>query len=557
MGTVFLARSQTTGQRFAVKKTKLRDEKSRRNFLTELQTWLDLPEHPHLTACRFFRTVADEVLVFAEYVDGGSLHDWIRHRKLQDLEQILDVAIQFAWGLHAAHEAGLVHQDVKPGNVLLTADGLVKVTDFGLARARGLAGEGPVQPGQSILISCGGMTPAYCSPEQAAGQPLSRKTDVWSWGVSLLEMFTGGVSWKSGTVAPRVLEGLLKSGPEDDLPAMPDAVAEILRKCFHQSPGERWANLEEAAQRLQTVYGCEIGRAHPRQRPTSGVLEGRAEAEHHRPMVKGITWTDPRAYLREALQESGQDPQDAEAVLPPRGSSRRGQAIADLAVYDEAWRLFQRLIEGGRKDLENRLATLCHDKALVHEHVDDMPGAVALYDQGIALRERLVHSEGRRELAHDLARVYMAKALAVRVLGDNRAAVGLHDQAIAIQERLVNVEGRRELANDLANVYLNKALAVSALGDSQAALRLYDQAIAIRERLVHHEGRHELQGDLAWVRLYRAELLLASGDRSQAQVEARAALPVLQTEIERTGRADLQGVLKWVTSKLREVLEPS
>src|SRR5262245_45026810 len=102
-GRVILVRSKTTGQRFAVKKTKLRDDNSRRNFLRELQTWIDLPEHPHLAAFRFVRTEADDILLFAEYVDGGSLQDWIRARKLRRLDHILDVAIQCAWGLHAAH----------------------------------------------------------------------------------------------------------------------------------------------------------------------------------------------------------------------------------------------------------------------------------------------------------------------------------------------------------------------------------------------------------------------------------------------------------------------
>ena len=137
MGTVWLVRSRSGGQRFAVKKTHLRDEASQRNFLTELQTWIALPEHPHLAACRFFRTIGDEVAIFAEYVDGGSLADAIQARRLTRLEPMLDVAIQFAWGLHAAHEQGLIHQDVKPGNVLLTKDGIAKVADFGLARARG------------------------------------------------------------------------------------------------------------------------------------------------------------------------------------------------------------------------------------------------------------------------------------------------------------------------------------------------------------------------------------------------------------------------------------
>jgi serine/threonine protein kinase len=239
MGQVYLVHSLSTGQAFAVKKTLLNDETSRRNFLTELQTWIDLPENPHLTACRFFRTIADEVAVFAEFVDGGSLADWIRQGRVNRLDQILDLAIQSAWGLHAAHEAGLVHQDVKPGNMLLTRDGLLKITDFGLARAREVAGEKKASaPGQSLLVSMGGMTPEYCSPEQAAGQKLTRKTDIWSWGVSVLEMFTGEVTWGHGTVAGEALEDYLEGGGQaPGRPKIPGPVGKVLQRCFQSDPG--------------------------------------------------------------------------------------------------------------------------------------------------------------------------------------------------------------------------------------------------------------------------------------------------------------------------------
>jgi len=209
MGKVYLLKSWTTGGRFAVKRAKGLAEADRRNFLAELQTWIDLPEHANLVPCHFFRTIGDEVTIFAEYVEGGSLKDWIDSRKLYEggaekaLERILDTAIQFAWGLHCVHELGLVHQDVKPANVLMAKDapaavqGLkARVTDYGLARA--VAGERYVPDlGRSILVSSGGCTPAYCSPEQAGGGKLDRRTDVWSWGVSLLEMFQGEVTWPS------------------------------------------------------------------------------------------------------------------------------------------------------------------------------------------------------------------------------------------------------------------------------------------------------------------------------------------------------------------------
>src|SRR5204863_3896399 len=145
------------------------------------ETWVKLGLHPHTVTCYYVRRLGGIPWVFAEYVAGGSLHEWIRTRRLyaggaaEALERILDIAIQFAWGLQHAHEEGLVHRDVKPGNVLLTPEGVAKVTDFGMARARGSSNEAPAgDAAASILVSAGGMTPAFCSPEQADGQSVSR-----------------------------------------------------------------------------------------------------------------------------------------------------------------------------------------------------------------------------------------------------------------------------------------------------------------------------------------------------------------------------------------------
>src|SRR5262245_31804063 len=136
------------------------------NFEREAETWVNLGLHPHAVSCYYVRRLGGIPRVFAEYAEGGSLADWIRSGKLYEggleraLERILDVAIQFAWGLHYAHEQGLVHQDVKPANVLMTPDGTAKVTDFGLARARAIAGghAASAQPGQSVMVTGAGYT---------------------------------------------------------------------------------------------------------------------------------------------------------------------------------------------------------------------------------------------------------------------------------------------------------------------------------------------------------------------------------------------------------------
>ena len=244
------------------------------NFIREAETWINLGLHPHIVSCYYVRTLGGIPRIFAEYVQEGSLADWIGKRKLyegghkQALERILDVAIQFAWGLHYAHEQGLVHQDVKPANVMMASDGTVKVTDFGLAKARVMAGEVGIQTAsgaKSILVSSRGMTPAYCSPEQATGQVLSRRTDIWSWGVSVLEMFVGSVTWMVGVVAR---EALACHEPQDPvIPAMPAAVVKLLARCFQPRPQDRPATMLEVATSLQEIYERELGYSYPRQAP--------------------------------------------------------------------------------------------------------------------------------------------------------------------------------------------------------------------------------------------------------------------------------------------------
>jgi serine/threonine protein kinase len=457
MGKVYLVRSRSNGQAFAVKKTRLRDPEAQRNFFAELQTWIDLPEHPHLAACRFFRTVGDEAVVFGEFVDGGSLAEWIRQRRLTRLEQVLDVAIQFAWGLHAAHEHGLIHQDVKPGNVLLTRDGVAKVADFGLARARVRAGETTRGTLQTILVSAGGMTPAYCSPEQAAGQPLSRRTDIWSWGVSVLEMFTGEVTWHSGATASEVLEAYLQTGPSDrQLPTMPADLAAILQKCFHQDPSRRYPTMITVAACLRPVYERAMGKKYERQPPTAQADERRGAIDHDRRTTTGVQWTDPREWLLKAFKADGRDPSEIETLLPERKGSRKAQAIADLAAYEEARRIFQRLVVSGRKDLEPQLADLCMEKAFVHQNVDDIPGAVALYDRALAIRERLVLQEGRAELRGDLARVTLYRAETLLTLGDRERARNEARDAVTILKAEVDRTGRADFQSVLA--WATKAL---------------------------------------------------------------------------------------------------
>jgi WD40 repeat protein len=256
-------------------------------FEQEAETWVNLGLHPHIVSCYYVRRVDTAPAVFAEYLAGGSLHDWIRSRQLYTtqgpviktaLQRILDVAIQSAWGLHYAHEQGLVHQDIKPANLLLTSDGAVKIADFGIATTQTIAGmlDGVGEPsqiseGQTLMVSGGGgMSRAYCSPEQANCEMLTRRSDIWSWALSVLEMFQGGCTWAYGGAAEQVLENYLEEGAIDpQLPQMSMQVTKLLQQCFRYDPNERPHDLLTVARELQAIYQEETGESYPCLEPTA------------------------------------------------------------------------------------------------------------------------------------------------------------------------------------------------------------------------------------------------------------------------------------------------
>jgi predicted Zn finger-like uncharacterized protein len=289
MGRVNLVRHRQWQRDLAVKSVLPAKSASARDieaFKTEAEQWVDkIGLHPHVVACHYVRVLGGVPRVFIDYVDGGSLAEWIASKRLYQggpraaLGRILDVAIQAAWGLHYVHELGLIHQDVKPLNIMMTADGLAKVTDFGLAGAKAavLEENEPRPAGATMLATWGGMTPAYCSPEQAevaakkkAGTPreqwpkLTRRTDVWSWAVATLEMFLGEIVWPSGAVAH---VGLKREADDPGIPKMPQGLMSLLQHCFARDPAARPHDMLQLVPELQLLYRQATGQPYPREQP--------------------------------------------------------------------------------------------------------------------------------------------------------------------------------------------------------------------------------------------------------------------------------------------------
>ena len=411
------------------------------NFIREAQTWVNLGDHPHIVSCRFVETLGGIPRIF---IDGGSLADRIRWRILyrggpeQALQRILDVAIQTAWGLHYAHEQGLVHQDVKPANIMITMDGIVKVTDFGLAKARAMAGEEQVpRTGQSILVSWGGMTPAYCSPEQAAKQPLNRKTDIWSWAVSVLEMFVGEVTWMAGGLAREVLASHQRQ--DVIIPAMPSELVKLLSHCFQPRSEDRPPTILEVAGDLLVIYEHLAGQAYPRQMPKAAKRDANA-----------LFW---RAYSlshlgkeEEALAACDEairlDPAHADAY------NNKGTVLQDLGRYEEAIIAYDEAIR-----LDPTFADAYNNKGNALQDLRQYKEAIIAYDEAIRLDP-------------SSALAYENKGNALGLLGRYEEAIVAYDEAIRLNP------------TD-ADIYYNKGVRLHDLGQYKEAIVAYDEVIQL------------------------------------------------------------------------------
>lgn len=260
MGLVYRAYHRDWDLELAVKSPRLEklEETSIIAFEQEAQNWINLGTHPNILTCFYVRRLGDIPRIFSEFVPSGSLEDWLQANVLQQgsknqpYARILDIAIQFARGLRYAHDKGVVHQDVKPGNLMMGADDTAKVCDFGLARALDERQSHRMAPQSGAahtgIESSGYYTPAYASPEQAAGLPLTRHTDIWSWAVSVLAMLKGEVVWATGLAAPFVLAEHYGDAKDSD------PLAQLLARCLARDIDERPADFAEVLEQLLFIY---------------------------------------------------------------------------------------------------------------------------------------------------------------------------------------------------------------------------------------------------------------------------------------------------------------
>jgi serine/threonine protein kinase len=214
-------------------------------FIREIKVLAKL-EHPNITSFRTAFRANDEVLMIMEYVDGSSLSRKLVQHRLE-LGRAVDYASQVLSALSHAHQSGVLHRDVKPSNILIGADGRVKLTDFGIASLT-------ADPGLTITGGTVG-TLYYMSPEQMKALPLDGRADLYSVGVTLYEMVTGQVPFK-GDSYYAILKAHLETipvPPMDLVPGLPAELSDIIEKALEKQPSARFQTAEEFRVALQEL----------------------------------------------------------------------------------------------------------------------------------------------------------------------------------------------------------------------------------------------------------------------------------------------------------------
>lgn len=325
MAEVYRARDELLDREVALKVLSERFARDRSfvtRFRREAQSAANL-NHPQIVSLYDYGSDGDAYFIVMEYIDGTSLAEVI-HRDAPLLpERAAEIALDVAKGLERAHAAGIVHRDIKPGNILITKEGLTKVTDFGIARAAHGDNEQTVTQTGMVIG-----TAAYLSPEQAQGEPVDGRSDLYSLGIVLYEMLTARAPFSGDTPLSIAYKHVREmavppSSVNADVPPELDA---IVMKALAKNPENRYQSAVEFEQDLQRFLAGQQVHATPLMADDTQVAS-----------AVPVTAT-------QVLQ-----PDRSTRVMPPPERSRTGwyllSALAILLVFGvAAWLLFNNLV---------------------------------------------------------------------------------------------------------------------------------------------------------------------------------------------------------------------
>ena len=241
MSYVYKAIDKQLQRTVAIKTLKpnyVEQEKFVERFKREAQTAANL-NHPNIVQI-FDWGIGDEPFFVMEYIEGNTLTSIIANKRTISMNDILFIGAQVSSGLQAAHSKGLVHRDIKPGNIMITPEGKVKVTDFGIVS---------LQNEESDITKTGSIlgTASYISPEQAQGKPVSKESDLYSLGTVLYELITGRPPFEGDTPIATATKHITDKPEKLSTyrANIPKGIENAVLKLLHKYPKDRFKNAED------------------------------------------------------------------------------------------------------------------------------------------------------------------------------------------------------------------------------------------------------------------------------------------------------------------------
>jgi eukaryotic-like serine/threonine-protein kinase len=259
MGEVYLAHDERLGREIALKLLPVHfttNQERMRRFQQEARVTSAL-NHPNIITIHEIGQVENRNFIATEFVDGETLRQRMKRGSLT-LNESLDIAIQVCSALAAAHNAEIVHRDIKPENIMLRRDGYVKLLDFGLAKLTEQRETPPkIDATDNVDISSGLLmgTVKYMSPEQAQGEPVDQRSDIFSLGVVLYELATGHTPFES-TDANHLVNSIIKNEPRrltEYTPDTPEELQRIVNRALIKNRAQRYQNATDFLADLKTV----------------------------------------------------------------------------------------------------------------------------------------------------------------------------------------------------------------------------------------------------------------------------------------------------------------
>ncbi len=341
MGVVYSAEDTALGRIVAIKTVALKGEPAERDqhearFLQEARAAGGIA-HPSIITIYDVGREGDMAFMAMELLEGRELKDLIREGAIRP-SQAVAIAARVAEGLAHAHERGVIHRDIKPGNIMVLPDGRVKITDFGIARLR----EPAVKTKTGLLLG----SPKYMSPEQVSGHGFDHRTDIFSLGVVLYEMLTGLQPFRGADLTELLFQvaNMPVTPPTHLVPALPPVLDFIVARALKKNPEDRYASAAEFASDLRDCE-AEVAAAQEAAAASagSGTLPGTRTVPVAESSPPGFVPTDEQVELLPSTRFDSVDGLARLAVLPVDAEETKSRAGWTAPVSTKGVSLLRRV----------------------------------------------------------------------------------------------------------------------------------------------------------------------------------------------------------------------